>query len=217
MGDTTIEIKQNSYPWMKLFLPTTTNIGSDLPVDPQVVHEDHIMKIKEITSALNRSMELGKQKEEELKLKCSIIDEMKVISAHTFDDLQQKGVLLNKLVSEKVADIENLQTTLAEKERLLDEANALLHVQGENQNVVYAELLYLVTVSSITNKNAGMSRTQGRQKTLNRLLRWLQERRNVVDYLRVNRVNPDIADDLENILFVDESFINNLLDRVLIN
>lgn len=175
------------------------------------------MKIKEITSALNRSMELGKQKEEELKLKCSIIDEMKVISAHTFDDLQQKGVLLNKLVSEKVADIENLQTTLAEKERLLDEANALLHVQGENQNVVYAELLYLVTVSSITNKNAGMSRTQGRQKTLNRLLRWLQERRNVVDYLRVNRVNPDIADDLENILFVDESFINNLLDRVLIN
>jgi hypothetical protein len=64
------------------------------------------------------------------------------------------------------------------------------------------------------NHKAGIIGDERRQKTLVSVVRWLQQRRNVVDYLRRHNIHTDTADELENVLFVDEKSLNDLMNRL---
>lgn len=211
-------IERDSYPWASLFEDDV--IGSDLPVDPHALVDTvktSEFKIAELSAEVTKQRKLVESQDEHIQAQKGKLLQMKEVSTKTFDSLQARVLRVESELEAKVTEISHvteLNTQL--KASLVEITTQLQQVTTQKPDDVYAELIYQVLIYNIVNHKAGLSAEATREKTLYSAVRWLKQRRNVVDYLRRHKLHADTADDLENILFVDEKTLNGILDRLVI-
>jgi len=216
METKTIQIKQNSYPWTHLFEDETEQeLGSELLVDPHAQVQAHKGQIEELTNEVKKQKNLVSEQDAHLKKQHDNLMEMKTVSTKTFDGLQAKIDALVEENKNKADTIKKLQATLSEKTTALEEATLQFQQELSKQpDNNYSELVYQILIYGIVHHKAGLTGKTKKEKTLQSIVRWLQQRRNVVDYLRRHQIHSDTADELENILFVDEATLNDMLAKL---
>ena len=213
----TKDIQKDQYPWSHLFV----DISSELPVDPQ-----ELLATQQLTQAeLTKQTQLVQTQQQRLS-------DMQIISTKTFDTLSaklkevtdenaslvernKKLEQINQLTAQQSKDQQDVldltnQKMEAQKELLAAATEELQKHNDEAQN----EIVYQIIINYVMHHKAGLSQTASREKTFQNILVWLHQRKNVVKYLRRNKLVPKVSDDLENILFVDERTLNDLMNQL---
>lgn len=220
----TKEIQKDQYPWSHLF----ADINSELPVDHQ-----ELLATQQLTQAeLAKQTQVVQTQQAAIQHQRERLAEMQSISTKTFDTLSaklkeltdenatlvertQKLEQINKLTAQQSKDQQELldltnQKMESQKELLAAATEELQKHNDEAQN----ELVYQIIINHVINHKAGLSQADSREKTFQNILVWLHQRKNVVKYLRRNKLVPKVSDDLENILFVDEKTLNDLMNHL---
>ena len=212
----TIQVQQNAYPWVHLFEDgVEEEVSSESFIDPHAQVQMHQLKIEKLTNEVEAQKSLVQKQDAHLKKQHKNLVEMKTVSTNTFDSLQAKIDALVEENKNKSNAISILQTTLSQKTTALQEAT--VHIQEEllkQTNNHYGELVYQILIYGIVHHKAGLQGKEKKKQTLQSIVRWLQQRRNVVQYLRRHNTHSDAADELEKILFVDETTLNDMLDNL---
>jgi hypothetical protein len=97
----------------------------------------------------------------------------------------------------------------------LKEKNAMLQnqlVDSDNDALIYPILIQ----SIISHKSGITDLADKKKKTLNGVLKWLHQRRNVILYLKDHDKHQEVTKQLEKILFIDESSLLKLIDKLYI-
>lgn len=213
----TKDIQKDQYPWSHLFV----DISSELPVDPQ-----ELLATQQFTQAeLSKQTQLVQTQQQRLS-------DMQSISTKTFDTLSAKLKELtdeNASLVERNKKLEQINQLTAQQSKdqqdVLDLTNQKMEAQKEllaaateelqkHNDEAQNELVYQIIINYVMHHKAGLSQTVSREKTFHNILVWLHQRKNVVKYLRRNKLVPKVSDDLENILFVDERTLNDLMNQL---
>lgn len=206
----TKEIRKEQYPWSHLF----AEMNSEMPVDTQellAAQESTRSELAKQTQVVQQQVQLIQQQRDRLT-------EMQTISTKTFDTLSAK---INELTDENAA--------LCKKTQTLEQINRLTTEKMQNQQELlsaatdelqkhhddaHSELVYQIIINQVIQHKAGVERVARREKTFQNILLWLHQRKNVVKYLRRNNLVPKVSDELENILFVDEKALNDMMAQL---
>lgn len=197
MAETTEILIDREYPWVHLFTDNSTPM-TDFPVDSQELQmqvSESQQEVTHLTLSLSKQECLIKQQVEIIATQHNKLQEMKTVSTKTFDMLTQR---INDLT------VEN--TTLQKQDTI--------HQQQPHD--VFGELVYAILVQSIINHKAGYKGEAKRKKTLHGVLLWLHQRRNIIVYLKEHNLHQDVTDNLENVLFIDETTLMALLDKLMV-
>lgn len=196
----------HAYPWSHLFtddtsLPVDTHDQQELLQRQEVTIKSQQDKLTDMQSISTKTFDLLSTKLKELTHDNKTLREEKDALALEYGLLQKNNQELTKIVS------------LLEKEA--ESRIATLQVKYEElRKHGFDELVYQIVIHHIMNHKAGLKGEEGRKKTFKNVIRWLQQRRNVVNYLRHHQILTDTADELENILFVDEKNLTELMNRL---
>jgi hypothetical protein len=209
-------MQTNSYPWANLF--TEDVIGSDMPVDPHELANQvktRELEIAQLAEEVAKQKQLVESQDEHVLEQKAKLLLMKEVSTKTFDSLEARILELESeldsnllKLSKALEDNKQLQESVQEKGNALQEQLA-----SRDPN---SELIYQILIYNIMYHKAGLSSEATREKTLHSAVRWLKQRRNVVDYLRRHKLHTETADNLENILFIDEKTLNTMLNTLAI-
>lgn len=206
----TKEIRKEQYPWSHLF----AEMSSEMPVDTQ-----ELLAAQESTrSELAKQTQVVQQQAQLIQQQRDRLTDMQTISTKTFDTL-----------SAKITELTDENTALSKKTQTLEQINRLTTEKMQNQQELlsaateelqkhhddaHSELVYQIIINQVIQHKAGVDRVARREKTFQNILVWLHQRKNVVKYLRRNNLVPKVSDDLENILFVDEKALNDLMAQL---
>jgi len=140
--------------------------------------------------------ELSVQKDE-LAGKNAALTELKTISSQAFDEMKLQIAQLQGEVAQKDDEIAELQE-LARK--------------AETDRI--SPLQSAIITQSIIAHSKKLSADSAARKIYEGLLRWLQQRQKVVQYLTEKELRPDLKAKLENILFIDKDEIENQISQL---
>jgi hypothetical protein len=200
MSDTkfiTVEIspttatKNTTYPWAHLF-----NTDEAELIDYE---EAHLLSTK-----------LGMQKEE-LASKTATLNNLKTISSTTFDEMKEQIIELKQRLADK-EDKEDLFDVM--KEKLVLREEEIYNLNEKIENVPISPFQSAIITQSIIAHSKKLSGESAHAKILQGVLRWLQQRRKVIQYLSEHSLRPDLKEKLEAILFIEQEQIDIKINKL---
>lgn len=229
---------QNDYPWSHLF----QEINSELPIDQQelvAIHQNtqtELAKQLQIAQLQSQTIQQQREKLAEMQMiSTKTFDKLDTKVKEITTDNKALTEQIKTLIVEKeglsaqvdgrLIEIEALEKKIAifdqihslsnQRNKELQEllANATEELQKHHDDS-YSEITYQIVINQIMQHKAGVAGEESRQKTFQNIISWLHQRKNVVRYLRRHKIQAKMADELENILFIDEKTLNELMARV---
>jgi hypothetical protein len=172
----------SSYPWTRI-APQPPQ-GSDLPIDNDTLlleHQNSQTVISDLMEKLDEQTILNQKQNEIIESQQKSIQELQSVSSQTFDKLNRQNEHLKQ-------EIDKLNILKQE-----------IQVQKEN------EFVYPIIVQAIISQKAGLIGDAKLKRTTFGTLRWMQQRANVIQYLRSRNLFPQISKYLEQMLMIDET------------
>ena len=105
-------------------------------------------------------------------------------------------------------ELESVRTANSDLRKEMDK------LRTSQQKAAFNELVYVVVVQSIlSHKKQDLTIPQRKKLTTRNTLRWLTQRKNVINYLRTKRQFEDYADLFESLLFVERPRLEQLVEQ----
>jgi hypothetical protein len=201
-----------NYPWLHL---APQIVGTDLPADVETLINEKEAKEKAIElkeSVIQAQTATIETLSEELTTKQRIIEaHEQAIQAH-----EQRMEAREKELRDLKDLLESTKNKYTEKYSELQQLSKKTFETLENQldSCCYDELIYPILVQTIISQKLGLIGAARHQRTIHGVIRWLQQRANVILYLRNRGLMTERANKLEKVCFIDEAKLMQMIEQL---